>query len=251
MLYELLYPLREYISGFNIVGYISFRSAAAAITALLITFFLGPPIIRSLRRHHIGETIRIEGPESHKIKAGTPTMGGLIIHLSVFVPTILWADLSNRYILLMMFVVLWMGVIGFIDDYLKVVKKLEKGLVARYKLMGQVILGLIVAAFMYLYPGNPELVTVTSLPFLKNVMINFGIFYIPFVILYITGFSNAVNLTDGLDGLASGLMALAAFSMLAIAYLSGRVDFSQYLGILYPPTIGELTVFLSAMVGGW
>ncbi|MFO7840859.1 MAG: phospho-N-acetylmuramoyl-pentapeptide-transferase [Fidelibacterota bacterium] len=250
MLYELLYPLREYISGLNIMGYISFRSAAAAITALLISFFLGPPIIRALRRNHIGETIRIEGPESHQVKAGTPTMGGLIIHLAVFIPTILWADLSNRYVLLMMFVTLWMGVIGFIDDYLKVVKKLKKGLVARYKLMGQVILGLIVAAFMYIYPTDAELITVTSLPFLKNVMINFGIFYIPFIILYITGFSNAVNLTDGLDGLASGLMALAAFSMLAIAYLSGRVDFSQYLGILYLPKAGELTVFLSAMVGG-
>ena len=250
MLYELFYPLREYVSGFNIVGYISFRSAAAAITALLITFILGPPIIRALRRHHIGETIRIEGPESHQVKAGTPTMGGLIIHLAVFVPTILWADLTNRYVLIMMFATFWMGIIGFVDDYLKVVKKLKKGLVARYKLMGQVILGLIVAAFMYMYPHNPELVTVTTLPFLKNVMINFGIFYTPFIILYITGFSNAVNLTDGLDGLAAGLMALAAFSMLAIAYLSGRVDFSQYLGILYLPTIGELTVFLSAMVGG-
>jgi phospho-N-acetylmuramoyl-pentapeptide-transferase len=250
MIYELLYPLKEYISWLNILGYISFRSAAAAITALLITFFFGPSIIRSLRRHHIGETIRTNGPETHQMKAGTPTMGGLIIHLAVFVPTLLWADLSNRYILLIMFVTAWMGVIGFIDDYLKVVKKMPKGLIARYKLMGQVTIGVIVALFMYLYPSDPNYITATTTPFLKNVMINFGIFYAPMIILYITGFSNAVNLTDGLDGLASGLMALSGFSLLAIAYLSGRVDFSHYLGIMYLPTTGELTVFLSAMVGG-
>ncbi len=250
MLYMLLYPLREHVSWLNIMGYISFRSAAAAITALLITFFLGPYIIRALKHYHIGETIRHDGPASHHAKAGTPTMGGLIIHLAVFVPTLLWADLSNRYVLLVMFVTIWMGAIGFIDDYLKVVKKMKKGLVARYKLAGQVIIGLIVALFMYLYPSDPTLITATSLPFLKNVMVNFGVFYAPFVILYITGFSNAVNLTDGLDGLASGLMALSAIALLFISYLSGRVDFSHYLGILYLPDIGELTVFLSAMLGG-
>ncbi|MEA3392250.1 MAG: phospho-N-acetylmuramoyl-pentapeptide-transferase, partial [Candidatus Marinimicrobia bacterium] len=171
------------------------------------------------------------------------------IHLAVFVPTLLWGDLSNKYVLLVMFVTLWMGTIGFIDDYLKVVKKMKKGLVARYKLMGQIAIGLIVALFMYLYPSDPNLITSTSVPFIKHLMINFGIFYAPIIILYITGFSNAVNLTDGLDGLASGLMALAAFVLLSIAYLSGRVDFSQYLGILYLPTTGELTVFLATMVG--
>ncbi len=250
MLYLLLYPLRDKITWLNIMGYISFRSAAAAITALLITFFLGPVIIRALKRHHIGETIRADGPETHQIKAGTPTMGGLIIHLAVFVPTLLWGDLSNKYVLLVMFVTFWMGAIGFVDDYLKVVKKMKKGLVARYKLMGQIAIGVIVALFMYFYPSDPNLVTITSVPFLKNIMINFGIFYAPMIILYITGFSNAVNLSDGLDGLASGLMALAAFVLLGIAYLSGRVDFSEYLGILYLPTTGELTVFLAAMVGG-
>jgi len=250
MLYLLLYPLRDQITWLNMLGYISFRSAAAAITALLITFFLGPVIIRALKRHHIGETIRAEGPGTHHVKAGTPTMGGLIIHLAVFVPTLLWGDLSNKYVLLIMFVTLWMAIIGFVDDYLKVVKKMKKGLVARYKLMGQITIGVIVALFMYLYPSDPNLVTATSVPFLKHMMINFGIFYVPMVILYITGFSNAVNLSDGLDGLASGLMALAAFSLLVIAYLSGRVDFSQYLGILYLPTTGELTVFLASMLGG-
>jgi len=250
MLYLLLYPLRDKISWLNMLGYISFRSAAAAITALLIAFFLGPVIIRALKRHHIGETIRIDGPETHRVKAGTPTMGGLIIHLSVFVPTLLWGDLNNKYVLLTMFVTFWMGTIGFIDDYLKVVKKMKKGLVARYKLMGQVAIGIIVAMFMYLYPSDPNMITATSVPFFKNVMINFGIFYSPIIILYITGFSNAVNLSDGLDGLAAGLMALASFVLLGIAYLSGRVDFSQYLGIIYLPTTGELTVYLAAMVGG-
>lgn len=250
MLYLLLYPLRDKITWLNMLGYISFRAAAAAITALLISFFLGPVIIRALKRHHIGETIRESGPETHQSKAGTPTMGGLIIHLSVFVPTLLWGDLSNKYVLLTMFVTFWMAAIGFIDDYLKVVKKMKKGLVARYKLMGQVAIGVIVALFMYLYPSDPNMITATSLPFFKHVMINFGIFYAPMVILYITGFSNAVNLSDGLDGLAAGLMALASFVLLGIAYLSGRVDFSQYLGILYLPTTGELTVYLAAMVGG-
>ncbi|MEA2076663.1 MAG: phospho-N-acetylmuramoyl-pentapeptide-transferase [Candidatus Marinimicrobia bacterium] len=250
MLYLLLYPLRDQITWLNMLGYISFRSAAAAITALLITFFLGPVIIRALKKHHIGETIRDEGPETHHVKAGTPTMGGLIIHLAVFVPTLLWGDLSNKYVLLVMFVTFWMGAIGFIDDYLKVVKKMKKGLVARYKLMGQIAIGIIVALFMYLYPSDPNMITATSIPFFKNVMVNFSIFYAPMVILYITGFSNAVNLTDGLDGLAAGLMALASFVLLGLAYLSGRVDYSQYLGILYLPTTGELTVYLAAMVGG-
>ncbi len=250
MLYLLLYPLRDQITWLNMLGYISFRSAAAAITALLISFYFGPKIINSLRRHHIGETIRSDGPQTHQAKAGTPTMGGLMIHLSVFVPTLLWADLSNKYVLLIMFVTFWMGAIGFIDDYLKVVKKMKEGLVARYKLMGQVAIGIIVAGFMYLYPSDPNLVTATELPFFKNVMINFGVFYAPMVILYITGFSNAVNLSDGLDGLAAGLMAFSGFVLLGISYLSGRVDFSNYLSILYLPTTGELTVFLAAMVGG-
>lgn len=250
MLYLLLYPLRDKISWLNIMGYISFRSAAAAITALLISFYFGPKIINALRKHHIGETIRDNGPKTHQVKAGTPTMGGLIIHLSVFVPTLLWADLSNKYVLLTMFVTFWMGTIGFIDDYLKVVKKMKTGLVARYKLMGQVAIGIVVACFMYLYPSDPNLVTITSVPFFKHVMINFGIFYAPMIILYITGFSNAVNLTDGLDGLAAGLIALAGFVLLGISYLSGRVDFSEYLGILYLPTTGELTVFLASLVGG-
>ena len=250
MLYLLLYPLRDKITWLNMLGYISFRSAAAAITALLIAFYFGPMIIRALKRHHIGETIRSDGPETHHAKAGTPTMGGLMIHLSVFVPTLLWADLNNKYVLLVMFVTFWMGTIGFIDDYLKVVKKMKKGLVARYKLMGQVAIGIIVAAFMYMYPSDPNLVTATELPFFKHLMINFGIFYAPMVILYITGFSNAVNLTDGLDGLAAGLMALAGFVLLGISYVSGRVDFSEYLSILYLPTTGELTVFLAALVGG-
>ncbi|MFA6618926.1 MAG: phospho-N-acetylmuramoyl-pentapeptide-transferase [Candidatus Neomarinimicrobiota bacterium] len=250
MLYLLLYPLHDRISWLNILSYISFRSAAAAITALLITFYFGPKIIKALRKYHIGETIRDDGPETHQAKAGTPTMGGLMIHLAVFVPTLLWADISNKYIILIMFVTFWMGLIGFVDDYLKVIKKMKKGLVARYKLIGQIAIGIIVACFMYLYPSDPNLVTTTSVPFFKNVMINFGIFYAPMVILYITGFSNAVNLSDGLDGLAAGLIALAAFSLLAISYLSGRVDFSAYLGILYLPTTGELTVFLAALVGG-
>lgn len=250
MLYHLLYPLRDRISWLNMIGYISFRAAAAAITALLICFVFGPAIIRLLKKHHIGETIRDDGPQTHLSKSGTPTMGGILIHLSVLVPTLLWADLSNYYVLMSMAVTVWMGIIGFIDDYLKVVKKTKEGLVARYKLIGQLSIGLIVALFVYIYPPAPGLNTVTTVPFLKHVLINLGVFYIPIIVLYITGFSNAVNLTDGLDGLAAGLMAIVAFVLAGIAYISGRVDFSQYLGILYLPTTGELTIFLAAMLGG-
>jgi len=250
MLYQLLYPLREGIPGLNLLSYISFRSAAAAISALLISFIFGPVIIRLLKKFNIGEIIRKNGPSTHLIKEGTPTMGGLLIHLSVIVPILLWADLTNKYIQLSLFATIWMGVIGFLDDYLKVVKKMKEGLIARYKLLGQFILGLIVALIIYYLPAIDSLRSCTTIPFLKDTVINLGFFYIPIIIIFITGFSNAVNLTDGLDGLSSGLLAIVALVMAAIAYITGRIDFSSYLNILYLPGSGELTVFLSAMVGG-
>jgi len=250
MLYHLLYPLREYVSGFNIFQYITFRAGAAAITALFIAFILGPWIIRTLHSHSIGEEIRKEGPETHYEKHGTPTMGGLIILLATVIPTLLFANLSNIYIYMILLATVWMGCIGFLDDYLKVVKKLPKGLVAKYKLLGQFTLGILIGAWIYYEPAFAEFRSVTSVPFFKNLEIDFGIMYIPVVAMVIAGTSNAVNLTDGLDGLAAGLLAISVLAFAVIAYISGRVDFSDYLNIIYLPGAGELTVYCTALMGG-
>lgn len=249
MFYYLFYPLREIISGFNVFRYITFRSAAAAITALFISFVVGPYIIKKLRQHQIGEEIREDGPPSHKKKAGTPTMGGLIILAAVIIPTLLWAQVFNIYILLVLFATLWMGIVGFIDDYLKDVRKISKGLVAKYKLLGQLMLGAIVGGVIYFAPQFADIGTLSTLPFFKNYEIDFGVFYIPMVIFVIIATSNSVNLTDGLDGLAIGLVGISALAWAVIAYFSGRTDFSDYLNIIYLPGAGELTVYCAALVG--
>ena len=249
MLYHLLFPLRDQFSPLNLFQYITFRSASAAMVALIICFFLGPKIIRLLQNRQIGEEIREDGPKSHQSKKGTPTMGGLIILFAVILPTILFADLNNPFIQIILVTVAWMGMIGFLDDYLKVVKKMKMGLIARYKMIGQILLGLLVAVWIQYTPEFKDVWSSTSVPFLKNVEINFGMLYPLFVILVITGTSNAVNLTDGLDGLAAGLLAIAFGVFGAIAYITGRVDFSDYLNILYLPGAGELTVFASAIAG--
>jgi len=249
MLYHLLEPLRETISGFNLFRYITFRAAYATLTALLISFLVGPYLIRLLHRHQIRETIRRDGPKSHLVKEGTPTMGGVIILLAVVLPTLLWADLGNRYIVLILFSTIWMGAIGFIDDYLKAVRHLSKGLVARWKLAGQITFGLILGAILYFWPLSSQFHAQTAIPFFKNWVIDFGIFYIPFVVLVTTGASNAINLTDGLDGLAIGIVATCAVAFAGMSYVSGRSDFSGYLNIMYLPGSGELTVFLAAVIG--
>jgi len=249
MLYSLLYPLREFFIGFNLLGYITFRSAAAAVTALFITFIVGPRIIRMLKSRQVLEVVREDTPEAHQRKVGTPSMGGLIILCAVIVPVLLFARLDNRFIQLMLFATVWMGAVGFWDDYLKVIKKKPKGLIGRYKLGGQMILGLIVGIVVTMtenYSGHNWHI---SIPFFKNVMINFGWFYIPMVIVVITGTSNAVNLTDGLDGLAIGLVGIAALAWAGMSYITGRVDFSGYLNVLYIPATGELTVFCAALIG--
>ena len=249
MLYEFLYSLKENFSPLNIFQYITFRSASAAILALIISFFIGPAIIKMLRKYQIGEEIRDEGPESHKAKKGTPTMGGIIILMSILIPTLLLGDLKNRFVQILLISTVWMGFIGFIDDYLKTILKIKKGLVAKYKLMGQIILGIIIIFIIYSTPEWESIRSVTSIPFLKDSNLDFGIFYPLMIILVITGTSNAVNLTDGLDGLAAGLLAISFSVFAAIAYISGRVDFSDYLNIIYLPGAGELTIFSAACVG--
>ena len=249
MLYHLLYPLKSYWSILNLFQYITFRSALAAIIALLISFLFGPKVIHMLKFHHIGEKIRSTGPHTHIQKQGTPTMGGVLILIAVLLPTLLLANLTSAYIQIIIFATIWMGLVGFLDDYLKVVKKFEKGLIARYKLFGQILLSIGISVWIYNQGNWDGIYTITSVPFLKNYNLDFGFFY-PLVILFvITGTSNAVNLTDGLDGLATGLLAIAFTVFGAIAYITGRVDFSSYLNILYLPGAGELTIFTSAMAG--
>ncbi len=249
MLADFLYEFKDYFFGFNVFRYITVRASLGAITALFIAMFFGPMIIRLLRRYQIGEEIRIEGPQSHLSKKGTPTMGGLIILLSVVVATLLWGNLTNMYLLLIFFATLTMGLVGFVDDYLKAVQKMKKGLIGRYKLIGQISVGALIASVIYFHPVFTGLHSNTSVPFFKNLEIDFQVFYIPLVIFVLTGASNAVNLTDGLDGLAAGLSAVAFMAFGAIAYVSSNVNMSDYLNIIYLPGSQEITVFCLALFG--
>lgn len=249
MLYHLLFPLREYLSVLNVFRYITFRTAYATVTALVLAFALGPPLIRYLRRRAIVDEVRQDVPETHIGKRGTPSMGGLLVLASVIVPTLLWADLTNGNILLMLFATACLGAVGFMDDYLKIVKKRPKGLVGRYKLAGQISVGLVVGITLRYLLGEPEIATRIGVPFFKNAYIDLGWFYIPFVVLVVTATSNAVNLADGLDGLAAGMLAVAAATFAGICYVSGNVKFSDYLNIYYVAGSGELAVFCGAAVG--
>jgi phospho-N-acetylmuramoyl-pentapeptide-transferase len=249
MLYHFLYPLSEYWSVFNVFKYITFRSSYATVTALLICFIFGNWVIGRLEALQIGETIDTDGPEHHQKKAGTPTMGGVLVLAAIVIPTLLWADLTNRYVQLALMGTVWMGTIGFVDDYLKVVKKRPKGMIGRFKLVGQVSYGLILGSVIVFGSGGGSVVTSTSVPFFKDVLINWSWLYIPLVILVVTGASNALNLADGLDGLAIGLSSLAFAGFAVIAYLSGHSVFAEYLNLLYLPEAGELTVYCAAVVG--
>jgi phospho-N-acetylmuramoyl-pentapeptide-transferase len=250
LLYHLLYPLREYFSVLNIFRYITFRAAYAAVTALVISFILGPFIIRKLSQWKVGQQIREDGPSSHQQKAGTPTMGGILILIAIVVPTLLWANLTNRNIWLMLFTTVALGVLGFLDDYLHVVRRMKKGLLGRWKLAGQIGVGLVVGmGILTLKPFGLLEATRTSVPFLKQVTIDLGLLYVPFVILVVTASSNAVNLADGLDGLAIGLVIPPAIAFGGLAYLSGNLVFSRYLNIPFLEGSGELTVYAAALVG--
>jgi phospho-N-acetylmuramoyl-pentapeptide-transferase len=240
--------------GFGVVRFLTFRAAAAAITALVIAFWLGPKIIRVLRGHQIGEAAKVEAPKTHLTKAGTPTMGGLIVLAAVLIPTLLWGNIGNMYVVLILFVTAALGAVGFLDDYLKVVKKKPKGLIGRYKLAGQVSVGLVVGGVIYFFPHwiDPDLwkySSSTTVPFVKNLEFDFGRIYIPMVIFIITATSNAVNLTDGLDGLAIGTVGIVGLTLAVISYISGNTLWSEYLTIPYLRGNGELAVFCAALVG--
>ncbi len=249
MLARFLYQFSDYFIGFNVFRYITVRAALAAMTALILSWWIGPKVIRLMRKYQIGEEIRVEGPKSHQIKKGTPTMGGLIILASIIIAVLLWANLYNMYFLLIFFATLVMGLVGFIDDYLKSILKFKKGLIGRYKLLGQISVGLLLGLVIYFHPFFNGLHSNTSVPFFKNLEINFGWLYIVFIIFVLTGASNAVNLTDGLDGLASGLSAITFIVLSGVAYVSSNVKFSDYLNIIYLPGSEELTIFCMAVFG--
>lgn len=246
MLYNLFYPLASNLKILNIFRYLTFRTIYAMITALIVCFVLGPWIIRKLEGLQARQVIRTDGPESHLEKQGTPTMGGLIILSAIILPTLLWADLTNSYVWITLFIVVGYGLIGFMDDYLKVVKKNTKGLSARQKMFWQVLLAGSVAVFLYIDPNFNEMLYV---PFFKNFHPDLGILFIPFVALVIVGASNAVNLTDGLDGLAIGPVAINAATYMLFAYVAGHATLSAYLQIPRVPGAGELAVICGAMVG--
>jgi phospho-N-acetylmuramoyl-pentapeptide-transferase len=248
MIYLLLYPLHEIFSPFNVFRYITFRTAWATITALMIAFLMGPWLIKKLREFKVGQQIRDDGPKSHLNKAGTPTMGGILIVGAIVISTILWTDLKNKYVWLLLFTTISLGILGFVDDYLKIKRAESKGLSAKYKFLWQIIIGLIVGLFLYVDPKDPNS-SMLSIPFFKGRLIDLGFFYIPFAVVVIVGASNAVNLTDGIDGLATGLVGIAAMANAAFVYISGHVQFSKYLQVLYLPGTGELTVFCGAMLG--
>lgn len=248
MLYHILYPLSKYFSGFNVFKYITFRSAGAVITALIISFLFGKPVIAWLRRLKVGQHVRTDGPQTHLTKQGTPTMGGILIIMALVTSMLLWSNLANQYVWVVLFATLAFGAIGFWDDYLKVVKKRSKGLSARHKFGLQILASLAIGIFLYEFSGDPE-ATHLSIPFMKRCIIDLGWFYLPFAAVVIVGSSNAVNLTDGLDGLAIGLVGIAATANAAIVYVGGNKIIADYLKILYIPGSGELVIFCGALLG--
>jgi phospho-N-acetylmuramoyl-pentapeptide-transferase len=250
MLYHLLPPLTDVHILFNLFYYQTFRSVGAVVTSLLLTFVLGPPTIRWLRRLRVGQVVREEGPEAHLEKAGTPTMGGVLIISSATLSTLLWARLDTGYTWLPLVALVWMGALGFLDDYLKVVSRRTDGLRGKYKIAGQAAFGLALGALLVLRPISSYAGSWTGVPFFSDYFLAFwGPAFVVFVALVITGSSNAVNLTDGLDGLASGLAAIAAATFSIFAYVMGRVDTSGYLGLFHLPNAGEMAIFGVALAG--
>ncbi|MCM8760654.1 MAG: phospho-N-acetylmuramoyl-pentapeptide-transferase [Candidatus Omnitrophica bacterium] len=250
MLYYIFYPLRDIWFGFNVFKYITFRAAMAALTAFFISLALGPLIIGWLKRIKFGQYIRKEYVESihamHKHKEGTPTMGGLLIILAITVSTFLWAEIANQYVLVTLAAFLWLGMVGFADDYIKIRKKRNLGITAGIKLLNQIALGMVLAVYIMLFTPIPPSIAV---PFVKHFTVNLGLLYALFVIIVVTSASNAVNLTDGLDGLAIGCTVVSAIAYAILSYIAGNFKVSDYLNVFYLEGSGELAIFCSAMVG--
>ena len=250
MLYNFLYPLADEIGYLNIFQYLTFRTGAATITALIVSFVFGPGLIRLLRRRQgKGQPIRADGPERHLLtKQGTPTMGGFLILLGIVIGTLLWADLTNQYVWVVLLVTIGFGLVGFVDDLLKVMRRHSGGLSGKLKLVLEIAIG-VGAAFWLVSIADAPMDMSLALPFVKSVMVDLGWFFIPFAAFVMVGSSNAVNLTDGLDGLAIFPIMVASACFAIIAYLAGNSIFANYLQIHHVPGTGELTVFCGAMVG--
>jgi phospho-N-acetylmuramoyl-pentapeptide-transferase len=246
MLYHLLYPLHTTLSVFNVFRYITFRTIYASLTAFFICFLLGPWIIRKLSGMQVGQYIRDDGPQSHLAKAGTPTMGGVLIVFSIAASTLLWSDLTNYFVWIMLFVVIGYGLVGFADDYLMQVKKRSKGLSVRRKFALQIGLALIIGYLVY---SSPNFSTQVTIPFFKKLSPDLGWGYIIFAALVIVAASNAVNLTDGLDGLAIGPVIIAAATYMIFAYVAGHIKIAEYLQINYISGSGEVAVFCGTLAG--
>ena len=249
MLYHLLYPLHTELSVLNVVQYITFRTAAASLTAFVFTLLVGPRVIRFLRAVQIGQVIRTDGPQSHLAKEGTPTMGGVLILGAAIAPTLLWVDLRNAYVWIAVLSTLAFGVIGFIDDYLKVTRGSHHGLRPRHKAALQSVVGAAVGIVLIVLTQHGLYGTQLVFPFFEGLLPELGWLYVPFAMLVLVGASNAVNLTDGLDGLAIGVFTVAAVAFTALAYVAGHAVFADYLLLPRFPLAGELSVFCGALVG--
>ena len=251
MLYHLLTAFRHEITVLNVVRYITFRTAVASLTALFLVLVLGPWMIERLRRFQIGQYIREEGPQSHRAKAGTPTMGGVLVLVGIVVPTLLWADLTNRNVWIVVLATLAFGAIGFWDDYMKIAQRRNLGMTARHKLALQFTIGLLLGATIYWFSLTEpqQYSTRLVLPFFKTLRPELKLLYVPVAALVVVFASNAVNLTDGLDGLAIGTTLVAAAAFTALSYVSGHSIFANYLDLAFLAGAGELTIFCGAMVG--
>lgn len=246
MFYKFLYPLNEYFTALNIFRYITFRTIYGSLTAFLICLLLGPFVIRQLGRMQIGQIIQTDGPQSHMGKQGTPTMGGILILFSIFISTVLWGNLTNHYVSILLLTLMLFGFIGFIDDYLMQVKKRNMGFTARGKFTIQVLFGLVIGLLIY---NCPDFTTTLTVPFFKDFSPDLGIYYIPFACLVIVATSNAVNLTDGLDGLAIGPYIVASVTYMFFAYVAGHTQFAEYLHVRHISSAGEITVICGILAG--
>jgi phospho-N-acetylmuramoyl-pentapeptide-transferase len=249
VLYHILYSFSYYITSFNVFQYITFRAGGAVLTSILIYFIVGHYIIRELVKFKVKQVVRVDGPSTHLSKKETPTMGGLVILLSVVISVLLWARLDNRFIIWLLIGSVWFGFLGFYDDFLKLKRRNTKGLSVRWKLLGQILFAAILAVYLSFFPQNPEFTTLVNIPYVKSFFINFSFLYMILVVIIIVGSSNAVNLTDGLDGLAIGNIIIVAFTLALFAYFTGHAKIADYLKIVNVSGACEISVFLCAVIG--